>query len=259
VTLIHGIDAVVDKDVKVGFAGLPSCYKVTWKGVNLRDSSAIITALKELDAEGQSDLIGIIRGGGDLEIFDNVEVAYAAAELNTPFIAAIGHVVDRHLCDQIADKDFGTPTALGVFLEKMVEQAEDEFARERGLSKRSRTLEAKEVEFSRRSAELSQRESKLIQQLTEEQQPALSDRTVIHQQPEPHLNRGSKLLYLTAGVLIGVLIGILIVRGVNRSGEGSVPEANQNQQVQPTPAMSGTPAASPTGETRRKRKATSGQ
>jgi hypothetical protein len=259
ITLVHGIDAVVDKDVKAGFAGLPNCYEVTWKGVSLRDGSAIITALKELDAEGHSDIIGIIRGGGDLAIFNNVQVAHAAAELNTPFIAAIGHVVDRHLCDQVADKDFGTPTALGVFLEKLVERAENEFSYERGLSKRSRTLEAKEAELSSKSAELSQMESKLIQQLTKERLPAPSDQTVIHQQPEPHPNRRSKLVYLTAGVLIGVVIGILIVKGVNWSGASPVTGANQNQQMQPTPAISGTPTASPTGDTRRKRKATSGQ
>lgn len=255
ITLVHGIDAVVDKDVEAGFAGLPSCCEVTWKGVRLRDGSAVITALKELDAEGHSDIIGIIRGGGDLEIFNNVHVAQAAAELNTPFIAAIGHVVDRHLCAQVADKDFGTPTALGVFLGKLVEQAENEFARERGLSKRSRALEAKEAELSSKSAELSQRESKLIQQLTKERQPAQSDQTVIQQQPEQHLNLRSKLVYLTAGVLLGVVIGILILRGVNWSGASPITEANQNQQMQPTPAMSVTPTASPTGDTRRKRKA----
>jgi hypothetical protein len=259
ITLVHGIDAVVDKDVEAGFAGLPSCYEVTWKGVRLRDGLAVITALKELDAEGHSDIIGIIRGGGDLEIFNDVHVAHTAAELNTPFIAAIGHVVDRHLCAQVADKDFGTPTALGVFLEKQVEQAENEFARERGLSKRSRALEAKEAELSSKSAELSQRESKLVEQLTKERQPAQSDQTVIHQQPEPHPNRRSKLVYLTAGVLLGVVIGILIVRGVNWSGASPVTEANQNQLLQPTPTMSSTPTASPTGDTRRKRKATSGQ
>jgi hypothetical protein len=208
-TLLHGADAVVGKDVRGRLDGLSEDFKITWRGVSLRDKPALVGALKELDARGDNDVIGIIRGGGDLEVFNDVEVAHAAAQMETPLVTAIGHAVDLSLCDQVADRDFATPTALGVFLEEMARLAEAEFAVERRLSERARRLDAKDAELSKKEAAFSRKEGQLLQKLIEERQvPAET-----HLQPAP-TNRTPKLLYLAAGIVIGVVVGVLIARGL---------------------------------------------
>ena len=247
-TLLHGADAVVGKDVRGRLDGLSEDFKVTWRGVSLRDKPALVAALKELDDRGD-DLIGIIRGGGDLEVFNDVEVAHAAAQMETPLVTAIGHAVDLSLCDQVADKDFATPTALGVFLEEMARLAEAEFAAERRLSERGRRLDARDAELSKREADFSGKEGKLLQKILEERQAPAET----HLQPAA-TNRTPKLLYLAAGIAIGVAVGVLIARGLiwPQAAPGAGPETIE--QVQPLPPAAPAPAASPAIDNRRRRK-----
>jgi hypothetical protein len=153
------------------------------------------------------------------------------------------------LCDQVADRDFATPTALGVFLEEMARLAEAEFAVERRLSERGRRLDAKDAELSKKEAAFSRKEGQLLQKLIEERQvPAET-----HLQPAP-TNKTPKLLYLAAGIVIGVVVGVLIARGLMwpQAAPGAGPETIK--QVQPLPPAVPSPAASPTVDNRRRRK-----
>ena len=65
---------------------------------------------------GNYDGIVFIKGGGsDLKLFDNIEFCENISNLNKPFITAIGHTDDNELLlAQIADKNYSTPTRLGV-------------------------------------------------------------------------------------------------------------------------------------------------
>ena len=65
---------------------------------------------------GNYDGIVFIKGGGsDLKLFDNIEFCESISNLNKPFITAIGHTDDNELLlAQIADKNYSTPTRLGV-------------------------------------------------------------------------------------------------------------------------------------------------
>ncbi|MCI6574566.1 MAG: exodeoxyribonuclease VII large subunit [Actinomycetaceae bacterium] len=75
--------------------------------------SAIITALAQLDADPEVDVIVLARGGGspeDLLPFSDETLVRAVAAAHTPIVSAIGHEADNPLVDFVADVRASTPT-----------------------------------------------------------------------------------------------------------------------------------------------------
>lgn len=76
-------------------------------------AASVMTALQQLDADPQVDVIIIARGGGSMEdllAFSDEGVVRAVAEARTPVISAIGHEQDVPLLDFVADLRASTPT-----------------------------------------------------------------------------------------------------------------------------------------------------
>ena len=146
VLLVHGVDAVVTRDVEASLGAAASAYHLCWRQIALRDPAAVTRLLRELDQSG-ADALGLIRGGGDLDAFDDLRLACAIVELKTPFVCALGHAADRTLVDQLADLSLPTPTALGEFLRRVAEQ---------GCAGReqSQTAEQAQAEINRRAAQI---------------------------------------------------------------------------------------------------------
>ncbi len=85
--------------------------EVAVQGVNA--VTAVIGALRELDADPAVDVIVIARGGGSLEDllpFSHESLVRAVADAATPVVSAIGHEADRPLLDDVADLRASTPT-----------------------------------------------------------------------------------------------------------------------------------------------------
>ncbi|MDT7540583.1 MAG: exodeoxyribonuclease large subunit [Acidobacteriota bacterium] len=264
--LIYGVNAIVDKDVINRLAGASDRYQIEWRETKLSSQAAIIEALQELDATGNKDVIGIVRGGGELDIFDDIELASAASHVRTPFITAIGHAVNRTLCDQIADKDFDTPTVLGHFLSDMVAKAGE-------IAWRTRELSLRERSVRERDASLSEKAAQVQQQVASERQAREADRQ--HQQgevaelqrkysklQEAHRNlleggevrrpfrvRSAVLASLFIGMVIGCVIGVFIMKRMNFPAVQPIPAPQE--QVQPIASPAVTP--SPNGNGRRRR------
>ena len=79
-------------------------------------ASAVTSALRELDAEPEVDVIVIARGGGsveDLLTFSDEALCRAVAACRTPVVSAIGHEQDTPLLDFVADARASTPTDAG--------------------------------------------------------------------------------------------------------------------------------------------------
>ncbi|MGO9185057.1 exodeoxyribonuclease VII large subunit [Mycobacterium sp.] len=73
----------------------------------------IVEALRELDRDGEVDVIVLARGGGsveDLLPFSDETLCRAIAACRTPVISAVGHEPDNPLCDLVADLRAATPT-----------------------------------------------------------------------------------------------------------------------------------------------------
>ncbi len=75
--------------------------------------SAVTSAVMELDALADVDVIIITRGGGsveDLLPFSNETLVRAVSACHTPVVSAIGHEQDAPLLDFVADLRASTPT-----------------------------------------------------------------------------------------------------------------------------------------------------
>lgn len=75
--------------------------------------AAVTSAVTELDAMADVDVIIITRGGGsveDLLPFSNETLVRAVAACRTPIVSAIGHEQDAPLLDFVADLRASTPT-----------------------------------------------------------------------------------------------------------------------------------------------------
>ncbi len=76
-------------------------------------AKAVCTALSELDAIDDVDVIVVARGGGsfeDLLPFSDEKLIRLVASLETPIVSAIGHEENKPLLDYVADFRASTPT-----------------------------------------------------------------------------------------------------------------------------------------------------
>ncbi|MCZ7433444.1 exodeoxyribonuclease VII large subunit [Streptomyces sp. WMMC1477] len=73
----------------------------------------VISAVRELDAAPEVEVVIVARGGGsveDLLPFSDERLVRAVAECSTPVVSAIGHEPDTPLLDLVADLRSRTPT-----------------------------------------------------------------------------------------------------------------------------------------------------
>mgnify|MGYP001442275512 CR=1 FL=1 len=114
--LITGRDSDAEKDVLRN-------AQLRWPAVSFRIAYAAVqgdravgevtTALKQLDADPEVDVIIVARGGGDFQnllVFSDETLVRTAAACVTPLVSAIGHEADRPLLDDVADLRASTPT-----------------------------------------------------------------------------------------------------------------------------------------------------
>jgi len=128
IALICGATSIVLEDVTSALKEASASYDLTEHRINLSSKEAIIGAFAQFDNSGY-DAVAVVRGGGHgLEIFDDVAIAKASLELQPIVVTAIGHAQDVTLLQQIADKKFTTPTALGTYLREMATRAREDMA-----------------------------------------------------------------------------------------------------------------------------------
>jgi exodeoxyribonuclease VII large subunit len=74
----------------------------------------VAAGIRDLNAQGEADVIIVGRGGGsreDLSAFNEEVVARAIASSTVPVVAAVGHEIDLSIADLVADRRAPTPTA----------------------------------------------------------------------------------------------------------------------------------------------------
>jgi exodeoxyribonuclease VII large subunit len=107
-------------------------------------ASAIVTALAQLNAHPEVDVVVLARGGGsfeDLLPFSDEAVVRGVAASRVPVVSAVGHEQDTPLCDLAADARAATPTAAGALVVpdlRELEVALGATRRRLGLALRSR-------------------------------------------------------------------------------------------------------------------------
>jgi len=103
-------------DVLAGLARRGWKGRVVWGFAPVQDRHAaprITTALQDLAASGEVEIIVVARGGGslaDLFCFCDETLCRTVALLGVPVIASVGHHTDRTLIDDVAALSCSTPT-----------------------------------------------------------------------------------------------------------------------------------------------------
>lgn len=86
--------------------------------VKIDNKFDIANAIRKLD-KSNCDIIAIIRGGGDISVFNEFEIVKAIVECEKPIVTALGHSHDVTMSDRAADKYLFTPTALGEYFKNI--------------------------------------------------------------------------------------------------------------------------------------------
>jgi exodeoxyribonuclease VII large subunit len=114
--LICGRNSAAEKDVVENAKRRWPAVQFEIREVAVQGSAAVVevsTALRELEANPEVDVIIITRGGGsfeDLLAFSDEGLVRLAASCETPIVSAIGHEQDAPLLDLVADLRASTPT-----------------------------------------------------------------------------------------------------------------------------------------------------
>lgn len=119
--LIVGNEAITDNDFIIGMGASLSTYDVQEHRINLNRVEEIVSKLAELDQEDEC-IVAVVRGGGELAIFEDVRIAESVLSLKNFLVTAIGHATDVSLLDRVADKSFDTPSFLGSFFKDTAAQ-----------------------------------------------------------------------------------------------------------------------------------------
>ena len=116
VGLICGRNTDAEKDVVENARRRWPAVEFEIREVTVQGAAAVVevsAALRELEADGEVDVIIITRGGGsfeDLLPFSDESLIRLAASCETPIVSAIGHEKDSPLLDLVADYRASTPT-----------------------------------------------------------------------------------------------------------------------------------------------------
>ncbi|MDX6721090.1 MAG: exodeoxyribonuclease large subunit [Solirubrobacteraceae bacterium] len=103
-------------DVLAGLRRRGWAGRIVWAFAPVQDRHAaprITTALQDLAATGEVDIVVVARGGGslaDLFCFCDETLCRTVALLGVPVIASVGHHTDRTLIDDVAALSCSTPT-----------------------------------------------------------------------------------------------------------------------------------------------------
>ena len=122
VALLLANNSLTMSDFEAGIPAAKAAIDFTEFRSDFFKAAPLCQNLCDIDSQG-FDVIAVVRGGGiGIERLDNLEVLETLSHLNTPVISAVGHPEERLTFKEIADKEVATPTALGQYLNDMVER-----------------------------------------------------------------------------------------------------------------------------------------
>ncbi|CAH8296093.1 exonuclease VII large subunit [Mariniflexile fucanivorans] len=161
-------------------------YEIRHYKCNLSTKDELLKFLSSNDFSN-TDLLIILRGGGSgLEVFNEIDLCKKAIELPIPFITGIGHDADKTLLEKVADRGFSTPTAVGSFLQSIVNN----------YNERIKVIKAKDEELVRFKKQAESERSLLSNQILSQKK---------------NLN----IVWIVLAVFI-VVIGVLMFKIINQ-------------------------------------------
>lgn len=122
IALLYASVSITDSDFEAGCKAAQSAMDFQEFRVNFASSDDLCRTLVSLDNQGFTCIAIVRGGGGGLEHLDDVKVLEVVANMNTPVIAAVGHVEEKVFLKQIVDKVSPTPNGLGAYFSDLVEK-----------------------------------------------------------------------------------------------------------------------------------------
>lgn len=133
VALLLANNSITMSDCEAGIQAAKAAIDFTEFRSDFFKAAPLCQRLCEIDSQG-FDVIAVVRGGGiGIERLDNLEVLETLSHLNTPVVSAVGHPEERLTFKEIADKEVATPTALGQYLNELVERVADMKSKSKAL------------------------------------------------------------------------------------------------------------------------------
>ena len=133
VALLLANNSITMSDFEAGIQAAKAAIDFTEFRSDFFKAAPLCQCLCEIDSQG-FDMMAIVRGGGiGIERLDHLDVLETLSHLNTPVVAAVGHPEERLTFKEIADKEVATPTALGQYLNELVERVAEMKAKSKAL------------------------------------------------------------------------------------------------------------------------------
>ena len=188
VALVFAATSITMSDFNAGIEAAKAAIDFFEYRVNFSNSQELSQTLKTIDGQG-FNVIALVRGGGGgIEKLDEIEVLETVGNLETAFIAAIGHVEEKLFIKQLADKEAPTPNGLGSYFAKMVEDVSEKKTKSRAVlteqikkqfkdqleagQKQNKELQEKLTKLTKTQEEATKKHNEQVQALTKAQTEA---------------------------------------------------------------------------------------
>ena len=133
VALLLANNSITMSDFEAGIQAAKAAIDFTEFRSDFFKAAPLCQCLCEIDSQG-FDMMAVVRGGGiGIERLDHLDVLETLSHLNIPVVAAVGHPEERLTFKEIADKEVATPTALGQYLNELVERVAEMKAKSKAL------------------------------------------------------------------------------------------------------------------------------
>ena len=219
VALLLANNSITMSDFEAGIQAAKAAIDFTEFRSDFFKAAPLCQCLCEIDSQG-FDMMAVVRGGGiGIERLDNLDVLETLSHLNTPVVAAVGHPEERLTFKEIADKEVATPTALGQYLNDLVERVAEMKAKSKALlvqqvSKQyadqianlEKRITKQEREFKEERAGYAEREKRSVEEVADMKGKVKWMATKLNEQKR-------KIIWLSIGLGLAVALVIyLLVR-----------------------------------------------
>ena len=219
VALLLANNSITMSDFEAGIQATKAAIDFTEFRSDFFKAAPLCQCLCEIDSQG-FDMMAVVRGGGiGIERLDHLDVLETLSHLNTPVVAAVGHPEERLTFKEIADKEVATPTALGQYLNELVERVAEMKAKSKALlvqqvSKQyadqianlEKRITKQEKDFKEERAAYAEREKRSVEEMADMKGKVKWMATKLNEQKR-------KIIWLSVGLVLAMGVAIyLLVR-----------------------------------------------
>lgn len=124
IAMVYPTSSIVHNDFLREMKDKVERYHIEDFRTSFNNEQQLMSTLRAVDNNG-FDAVCLVRGGGnDFGVLESPAILKVLTEMGTPTIAAIGHENDKLFINEIVDKYFSTPTSLGGFFKRIVDDVD---------------------------------------------------------------------------------------------------------------------------------------